>query len=334
MTQTYSQGYAVVIGVGADLPVTIDDARAVSDMLIDPDRCAYPANQVRLLVSEQARRESLVASLEWLAASTDPGDTAVVYFSGHGMETPDFHLVPYGFDGRDLGGTAVSGAEFTSLLRSIKASKLLVLLDCCHAGGQAEAKGFIKSPIPPNAIEELGRGEGRVIIASSRRDEVSWTGHPYSEFTAATLEALAGYGAFEQDGFGRVLDLALYVGRHVPERTRDRQHPIIKVSNLQDNFAIAYYAAGDLEPKALPWSATLSALESHTTAEANDGRNEQARTWRRMLKNYQENLLLIEERMSEYVEFASMPLQLVRSKQVTEANIIELEAKLRGGHNA
>jgi hypothetical protein len=53
-----------------------------------------------------------------------------------------------------------------------------------------------------------------------------------------------------------------------------------------------------------------------------------------MLKNYQENLLLIEERMSEYVEFASVPLQLVRSKQMAQAKIREVEAKLRGGHNA
>jgi len=45
-----------------------------------------------------------------------------------------------------------------------------------------------------------------------------------------------------------VLDLALWAGRKVPERTADRQHPIIKVSNLADNFALAWYAGGTKTP--------------------------------------------------------------------------------------
>jgi uncharacterized caspase-like protein len=334
MPQTYSQGYALIIGVGADLPVTVDDAQAISGMLLDPSRCAYPRNHVRLLVSENARRDGIVSSLEWLAESVGANDTAIVYFSGHGIETPDFHLVPYGFDWDDLDGTAVAGAEFTRLLRSIKSGKLLVLLDCCHAGGQAEAKVeaqskyFVQTPLPPGALEELGRSGGRVVIASSRKDEVSWTGRPYSQFTMALLEALAGYGAFEQDGFARILDLAMYVGRRVPERTNDKQHPIIKVNNLEDNFAVAYYAAGDGKPKALSWSAADA-----TTAVPNaDDRQVQA--WRRMLANHRESLLLIEQRMSEYVLSTDVPLQLLREKRQSEEKINQLEGRLGGGHHA
>ena len=98
----------------------------------------------------------------------------------------------------------------------------------------------MKSPLPSSVTEQLGSSSGRVVLASSRRDEVSWTGTPYSVFTAALLEGLAGYGAFEQDGYARVLDLTLWVGRKVPERTGDKQHPIVKVSNLADNFAVAW----------------------------------------------------------------------------------------------
>ena len=101
---------------------------------------------------------------------------------------------------------------FTQHLQAIQAQKLLVILDCCHAGGQAEAKGAIKSPLPPSAIAQFGSSSGRVILASSRKDEVSWTGQPYSVFTAVLLEAMAGYGAFEQDGYARILDLAMWVG--------------------------------------------------------------------------------------------------------------------------
>jgi hypothetical protein len=231
--------------------------------------------------------------------------------------------MPFGYDRADLGNTAISGSLFTEKLCAIEAEKLLVLLDCCHAGGIAEAKGLpdVKSPLPPSVLAELGDSSGRVVIASSRKDEVSWTGTPYSVFTAAILEGLSGYGAFERDGFARVLDLTMYAGRMVPNRTNDKQHPIVKVSNLRDNFALAYYAAGDKEPKSLDWSTGVSSISSELQAAQID-------TWRKMLANYRENLLLIEERMSEYVEYHEVPLQLVKSRMKAEQNIANLETKL------
>ncbi len=323
MPETFSHGHAVLVGVGADLPVTIADATAIHEILVDSTRCAYPRAQVRLLAGESARRDGIVAALQELAQTVGPNDTSIVYFSGHGTEMPDFHLVPYGFDWKDLGKTAISGKEFTDLLRQIRARKLLVLLDCCHAGGQAEAKEFKQTPMPVDVVSELGGSSGRVVIASSRKNEVSWTGNPYSQFTMAVVEALAGHGSFEQDGYARVLDLALYVGRFVPARTNDQQHPIIKVSNLEDNFAIAWYAGGETTPKKLPWQGGVPTPGTiHDSA--------QAETWRRMLKNYRDNIVLIEERMSEYVDFSAIPLQLIKSKQQTQTKIEELEARLGG----
>jgi hypothetical protein len=40
--QTFTNGYALLIGIGADLPVTVKDATAIRDILIDGDRAAYP----------------------------------------------------------------------------------------------------------------------------------------------------------------------------------------------------------------------------------------------------------------------------------------------------
>ena len=324
MSQTFSQGYAVVVGVGADLPVTIDDATAIANLLSDSSRCAYPAEQVRLLAGKKARRTDILSALSWLAKTTGQDDTAIVYFSGHGMETPDYYLMPYGYNLADLEGTAIRGETFTEHLRAIQAKKLLVILDCCHAGGQAEAKGAIKSPLPPSMIAQLGSSSGRVVLASSRKDEKSLylNGDPYSVFTEALLEALAGYGAFEQDGYARLLDLTMWVGRKVPERTGDKQHPIIKVSNLEDNFVLAWYAAGDKRP--LPLSnevCNISPIISELDASQVD-------SWQRMLTNYREGLMLIEERMSEYVDFTDIPLKLIRNKRLTEAKIADLEQKL------
>ena len=330
MPQLFSNGFAVIIGAGADLPVTIADAKAIDKQLRDPTRCAYESHHVRLLTEKDARREDILSALEWLAEKAGKDDTAIVYFSGHGIELPDFHLLPFGFELNNLADTAITHQEFTERLRSIRAKKLLLLLDCCHAGGQAEVKGY-KSPIPPAAIVEFGNSSGRVMIASSRKWERSQIGHPYSEFTKAALESLSGYGAFERDGYARVLDLALWVNRVVPERTNNTQHPIIKVSNLQDNFALAWYAGGEKSPKPLPWTAGMPEMDAGTARmpEMHAGlEGSQRAILGRMLKNFRDSLLLIEERMSEYVERTTIPLQLLKEKQQIEAKIADVAHKL------
>lgn len=311
---------ALIIGAGADLPMTVTDAQGVASILADPARSSFDPANVRLLAGADAARDRILSCLGELAAASENA-TVIVYFSGHGIENPEYYLLPHGYDLRNLDATCIPGALFTEKLRAIRARKLLVLLDCCHAGGQAEAKGPIKSPLPPEVGAALSGSSGRVVIASSRRDELSLAGQLYSIFTAALLEGLAGYGAFEQDGYARVLDLAMWVGRMVPERTGDKQHPIVKVSNLQDNFAIAWYAGGAKSPRPLPWTAGAPAISS-ALAPA------QVTSWQRQLANYRENLLLIEERISEYVEYQAVPLQLIKNQRATNDRITELERQL------
>jgi hypothetical protein len=258
----FKQGYALVIGIGADLPDTVNDAVGLADILRDPARCAYPPDQVHLLTGEDANRERILAALDTFFQSTHSQSTVLIYFSGHGYRVASptgefYYLLPHGYDLERLYQTAISGAEFTDRLRAIPAQKLLLLLDCCHAGGVGEAKApglqLAKSPLPPEAHSLLAEGSGRVIIASSREDELSFAGKPYSAFTLALTETLCGVGVAKKDGYVRVADLALHAREVVPGRTRDRQHPILHFEQA-DNFALAYYAGGETQPKGLPFT--------------------------------------------------------------------------------
>jgi hypothetical protein len=320
----FKHGYAAVIGTGGDLPVTLKDAQAVASMLCDPNRCAYPSSQVQLLLGKTANRDVILETLDKLVTQTqtDADATVIVYFSGHGIEIPDYFLVPYGFSLTNLESTAISGHEFTEKLNKIQARKFVLVLDCCHAGAMANTKGdvYIKSPVPPGLTNMLSQGSGRVMIASSRKDEKSWTGNPYSVFTTALLQGLAGYGASEYDGYARILDVTLWLGRMVPNRTNDKQHPIIKVSNLENNFIIAYYGGGEKDIKELDWTSS-----GYNTPPPNP----ETRHWRRLLDEYQHNLRIIEEGMARFVEFSAVPLQYRKEKQNLEAKIAELERKLR-----
>ena len=90
MSDLFTHGYAVVIGMGADLPVTITDAQGVATLLRDPSRCAYPSEQLQLLTGPDARRGDVLKALDQLTiqVKADPDATAVVYFSGTAPRRP------------------------------------------------------------------------------------------------------------------------------------------------------------------------------------------------------------------------------------------------------
>lgn len=255
--QTFSNGYALLIGIGADLPVTVKDATAIYNLLLDPSRAAYSIEQVTLLTETSTTRQQILTAFDRLIeqVSQNPDTTVIVYYSGHGGAikgldgSSEYFLVPYDFNRSRIADTAISGIELTEKIEAIKARKLVVILDCCHAGGvpalKEVDKSFTKSPVPPDLLNVLGSGSGRVVVASSRENEYSYTGNPYSAFTACLLEALQGKAAVNKDGYARILDVLIYLFDQVPKRALGPQHPFVnKVLELGDNFPLCYYAGG------------------------------------------------------------------------------------------
>lgn len=294
------------------------------DILTDQQRCSYYPENIRLLVGESATRQEIISGLTWLsgAVRNDPESTAIVYFSGHGGYMPDYHLVPFGYSPINIAGTAISGDEFSNYLANLRAQKLLVLLDCCHAGGMAEIKSieYRKGPIPPQVADFLNQGRGKALIASSRKNEVSYTGDPFSQFTLALREALAGYGSADRDGYAYLTDVALYVGRVVPNRTKNLQNPILQIASA-DNFPIAYYAGGGTVPKALAGtSITPPPLESLDV--------DMVAGYRQIQNRYKQNLLDVEMRISEFYDSAAVPLDLERTRSGILRKIEELENRI------
>ncbi len=286
MAELFTAGYALLIGVGGNLPVTVADATALNDLLIDQNHAAYPRRQVKLLVEAEAHREAILAAFDQLIeqVNNETDATVIVYYSGHGGrieragEEAEYYLVPHGYDASRRKETAISGAEFTQKIEAIKARKLLVILDCCHAAGQVKAseeslvkdseESFVKSPLPPELLSVLDSGSGQVVVASSREEESSYIGAEYSIFTACLLEALKGRGAVNKDGFARILDVLIYLFKNVPTRAAKikpgiQQHPFLKKAfDLGDNFALCYYAGGD---KSVPGEAEPPPVENVPT---------------------------------------------------------------------
>lgn len=255
----FSNAYALLIGVGgykhlpfSDLSETVTDAIAIAQILSDPDLCGYDASNVQLIVNEQATRTNIRSALKKIVKSTNPNSTVFIYFSGHGGRAMkngvwQTYLCPRETDPYNLAHTAISGDEFNTLVASIPAQKILVIIDACHAGGAAEPKtSYTKIEwepcLPDDYYEALSQGSGRVIIASSKECQKSYN-RPQGDFGIFTwhlCEALRGKAAIRGDGLVHVLDVFHYVSECV-QADNPKQTPILKVKNLDLNFSIALY---------------------------------------------------------------------------------------------
>jgi hypothetical protein len=252
--------YALIVGIAGyqhvtSLPDAVrDDARGVRDLLVDPRYCGYLPGHVTLLLDGEATREAITGALSGLAARARSTSGVLIYISAHGGR-----VVSGAFAGEylfpvdtvlaseeTLARTAISGDELTAALRAIAARKMLVVFDCCHAGGLGLPKGArkpVKAGLPDRYYERLAAGRGRAILSSSRDTEFSYVlpGAPNSLFTQHLLAGLKG-GAASADGLIGVFDLFEYVQ---PAVTRDQpdQHPVFK-ADLEENFPVGLYLGG------------------------------------------------------------------------------------------
>jgi hypothetical protein len=252
----FNEGYALIAGI-ANYPninklpdIVLKDAGDIYELLRSPDYCGYLDGHLRLLIDDQATSRRLRDGLLWLSQMVGENDTALFFFSGHGVvihegSLADNYLLTHDCDFDDLKNSAISGSELTQLLRKVKARRLLVLFDACFSGGTGEVKTltkhheYIKSGLTEDYYARLAHGKGRVVIASSRANEESFILHGMenSLFSYYLLEALKGYAPTRGDGLIRVFDVFRYVSEQVPKRAD--QHPIFKAADLEDDFPIA-----------------------------------------------------------------------------------------------
>lgn len=279
----YPQGHALLIGVAnykkiSTLPDAIlNDVNDIAATLSSPQYCSYaPANVITLLDAD-ATRAAILKSLEELSFRAGSDDTVCVFFSGHGgiVGTPgneDSILVTVDSDPCDIKNTSISSDELAMALARIKAKRLLVFIDACHAGGASISKSLIniegheiKSGYTQSTFAKLAVGSGRALMASCRSDEESavFRGARNSVFTTALLAGLRGAADRTASGFIRVFDLFNYISEEVPRLIPTGQHPIFKADDLEGNFAVALSQGGKKSPasaetkptaKGDPWS--------------------------------------------------------------------------------
>jgi ElaB/YqjD/DUF883 family membrane-anchored ribosome-binding protein len=247
MTSSFTSGHALIIGTGTyqhtpekNVPITVADAQEVAAVLRNPQYCGYPDAQVKLLTDEQATREYILAALDALAQQTRTEDTVLLFYSGHGEydQQHNFYLTTHDtrLDGKHIvPDTAISQAELLEKLRAIKAGRVLLLFNACHAGEVSPVLGDSEpslsgQPLPQQATDALlSTGSGRIIITACREHQVSFVGAgAQTIFAQALVAGLRGQGLSSKAGYISAFDLYTHMYFAIEDAVDTQVIPALK----------------------------------------------------------------------------------------------------------
>lgn len=249
METKFEKGFALIIGVGNDLKGTVTDAEAIAKILKDETKAGYPEDQVILLTEKEASHDRILQALDELKQKVENSGyganaTVLVYFSGHGVRYQvdgnfEYFFVPndYKFDEEQ---PLVSGKDFMSKIDAIPSKRNLILIDSCYAGGFKMPKVIRPRRKVEAATGEiaqaLGKGAGKIIIASSTEKQKSLAGSEdnLSLFTEALVEILSGEG-MEDAPFITVMDVMQHIAKAVPEKASAKNYTQTPLFNVVDS---------------------------------------------------------------------------------------------------
>ncbi len=241
--QATAAGKALLVGVEQypnpefELPGVRSDLALIRDVLIKGN--VFKPEEIKVLADAQATKRNIVKEFqEWLIKGTRPGDRALFYFSGHGVQIWDESgdesqdgmdealmswdaVVPKGLSQRTFSGR--KGVAFDSrearkflvddemkdLLRLMQGRTMVFIIDSCHSGTVHKSVNprFVKHKTIIRPIVAKGVFEPRMASRPERQaskgnagigPELSAEGVQIATFTASEDSQLADVVYFDQ----------------------------------------------------------------------------------------------------------------------------------------
>jgi Caspase domain len=201
----------------------------------------------------QATRDNILDGLDWIRTHVEnASDVAMIFLSGHGVNTPDQHYryLPYDYDPKRIERTTIADFEFQQFIGNIH-GKTLIFLDTCFSGNVlAGSKAASTTPDVDTFANQLRAAKsGVVVFASSTGNEFSWepprTKNPdlrNGAFAWAALEGLRGRAAHGGIEVVSLTDLNSFIAHMVPELTFGQQHPTFAMPTTVQDYPIASVA--------------------------------------------------------------------------------------------
>jgi tetratricopeptide (TPR) repeat protein len=205
------------------------DAQAIYDLMIDTECGLFPKENVKLLLDEEATTNNIWRSLAGLRKAAAPTDMVWIFFAGHAApEGSSVFWVSHDADIDDLYSTALDRERIDKALSDIHASRVIMMLDCCHAAATAVQKNPTRSVLTPEQLFSTYKGEGRITLASSdgKEKSVELGDQGHGAFTFFLKQGLRGEADSDGDGVVTANELWDYLRNKVTEAS-------LKAGNFQ-----------------------------------------------------------------------------------------------------
>jgi uncharacterized caspase-like protein len=169
------------------------DAQRFVDTLTQ--KMGVKESNVRLILGSAGTYDGFVGGMQWLASRSQPEDTVVVYFSGHGASIPDqppldeadnrdecfvLHHTEKPSDWKEAIRQKVLMVDddFNVLMKKITARKKILVADCCHSGtidkeAGIEGDGFISKFYPlrdPDTRQDMWMVKAKSAVTNYGND--------------------------------------------------------------------------------------------------------------------------------------------------------------------
>lgn len=132
-----------------DLPAVRADLHYMREVLGRTD-----IGDFEVCTAAEATSGETMHAIEAFLAQREPGETALVYFSGHGtfsLDDGQLYFIARDTDPADLTRTAVPAEFLNRCLQDCRAAAKILLLDCCDSGSVFQAfatKGAGRRSLP------------------------------------------------------------------------------------------------------------------------------------------------------------------------------------------
>jgi hypothetical protein len=239
-----------------DRPSMLEAVDNLYDVLLDSPQ--WQADHIHKVTASEATGIRLIKELIWLIQSEDSDDMSLIYLTTHGGPLKDFNGYPVDLppkdenDGADEILVMYEGFDkwysfiwddllnfFLSLLQS---QGVCLIVDSCFSGGfndypmfeGAIQEEYTAESFTQGFIEELAT-QGRVVLMSSREDEVSYG----SDFSDLLINGFTGWADFFGNGDGINSAEEAFVFAEFWLNLAGQQHPTI-LDLYSGEFPVTY----------------------------------------------------------------------------------------------
>ena len=248
---------AVVVGISdyqniPDLNFADRDAQAFADWLKSPAGGSIPQENIALLTNEKATNSKILLAFYRIVEESKEGDTAIIYFSGHGdieskilgqtgfllaYDSPNTNYIGSSINLRDI-------QDFISTLSIINKVRVFIITDACHAGNLA---GTTINGTQATAQALAQQFANEVKIVSCQPNEFSLEGEQWGGgrgvFSWHLVEGLTGLADKNGDGVVNLFEIGRYLEDKVPAETAPHPQMPMTVGERQTQVSQVYAPA-------------------------------------------------------------------------------------------